>query len=553
MVNRLGWSLLAFLFLVSVAEAGGRYDNRKYGFTITSPDKWSRIPAKPTEKWIVARFKSNRSYPTPDGWSEHSPVIKVILFPNKTETGTGSLGKTEGEKEKPKVTITFVNPFKNYKDYLKGNFSGGGYFISNETQGKQGGTPVTRLEIKVEKLAQYGEQRIITWVFHAPIGDFAVQVDILESKYAKVAPLVLGALKSFRIIKRDSRLADTEEDQIDGPIVLELGKELTPAERKQKRIDYTEKIFKKAKQDLPPGWKVFNTKHFLVIYHTSTAKAQRYANQAEVFRCWLNKNFDKIGEEHVCRCILRVCKNWEEEKTYRSASSGAWSFSNREITTNVSGDDRQSEFEYINTTVLHKFFSDKNELLWRGLPYWLERGLDQYLGTAIASGKRLNFKPDSWEKECLRTGRREGRLMDLKELMLSTSKESGNDWDDQRVFRAQCGSIVRFLFGPGRRGRTKGIVYKYIDELMTILIEKEKEEEKRRAEARKKAAEEGDDEPMTEEEEEEAYKKRKEGQSNEAWYAEKRKILKQCMDKTFKGWSDRDWKIFDISWSKWAK
>ncbi|MHC4598030.1 MAG: hypothetical protein ACYS47_03400 [Planctomycetota bacterium] len=551
MVKRLGCSVLLVLFFANLAEAGGRYDNRKYGFSIVAPAKWSRIPTKPNEKWIVARFKSNREYPVPgNDWGEtHSPFMKVILFPKKTEKETGSLDAKEGEKD-TKVKITFVNPYKTYRDYLKGNFSGGGYYVSKETQGKQGGVPVTRLEIKVEKLAQYGPQRIITWVFHAPIGDFAVQTDVLEGRFVKLASMILGSLKSFRIIKRDAKLA-AEDDDVGPDIEIDFGKKTTPAERKKKRIEYTERVFKKAKKDLPPGWNTFDTKHFLVIYHTPVSKAQKYANQAEVFRCWLNKNFDRIGTQHVCKCILRICKNWEEEKSYRSSSYDVFSFANREITTNVEGGDKKWEFEYINTRILHKFFADKNELLWQGLPYWLERGLDQYLGTAIAHGKRLVFKPDSWEKENLRDGRRNGQLMKLKDLMLCTSKDSGSDWDEQAVFRAQCGSVVRFLSGPGNRGRTKGIIYTYLAELLTILEEIEREEEKKREEARKKAGE--DDGPKTEEEEEEDYKKRKEGSSSSAWFAKKKKILEQTMEKTFTGWRDREWKAFDFAWSKWAK
>ena len=47
MLNRLGWSIVLFLFFANLAEAGGRYDNRKYGFSIVAPDKWPRLPMQP--------------------------------------------------------------------------------------------------------------------------------------------------------------------------------------------------------------------------------------------------------------------------------------------------------------------------------------------------------------------------------------------------------------------------------------------------------------------------------------------------------------------------
>ena len=70
--------------------------------------------------------------------------------------------------------------------------------------------------------------------------------------------------------------------------------------------------------DLPAGWKHFETKNFMVVYHTSKNKASRYSKQAEACWKWLDKNFGKVGDQHVCKCILRVCKNWDEEKIYRT-------------------------------------------------------------------------------------------------------------------------------------------------------------------------------------------------------------------------------------------
>jgi hypothetical protein len=547
MLNRLGWSIVLFLFFANLAEAGGRYNNHKYGFSIVAPDKWPRIPTQPDEKWVVARFKSKRSYPCADGWTDHTPTMKVILFMKEKEKTTGSLDKKEGEKEKPKITITFTNPYKDYKDYLKKNFYGGGYYISSEKQGKQGGTPVTRLEIKVEKLARYGKQRIITWIFHAPLGDFAVQTDVLEDKYVKLAPAIFNALKSFRIIKR--KLGEAEaEGQVDSPVVIEVGKETTPEDRKKERIEFTKKAFKKAKRDLPPGWKTMETKHFLVIYHTPTSKAVRFANQAQVLRTWLEKHFDRIGDEHVSRCILRICKNEEEERAYSSSSSfgGGWSFSNREIVTNVSSFDRKWEFRKINRSVLNRFLGDKNpELSW-SLPYWLDTGFDQYFATAMAKGKRLVFAPDSDEKVSLRQGRKQGKLLPIKELMLSTREDTGKGWEDWEMFQAQCGSVVRFLFGPGNRGKTKDILFTYMGNILSILEEKEKAAAKKREEEKKKGEKKG---PKTEEEEEEDFKKKKAAGSSKEWLLRKREMLNETMKRTFDTWSSRDWKMLDRAWN----
>ncbi|MHC5035937.1 MAG: hypothetical protein ACYTHM_01350 [Planctomycetota bacterium] len=531
---------LAFVFS-GIAQAQSRYNNQKYGFSIVPPEKWTRIPVRPTEKWIVARFKSKKEYETAEG-ARHCPTMKVILFPKAKGKPTGSLGGAEKEPSIEDLLKKLSNPYKTYREYLKGNFHQGGYFVSKDDPGKVGKLPVTMLEIKVEKLAYYGKQRFITWVFHAPIGDFAVETGVLEKQFKKLSSPIYASLKTFAVIKRVEGAEDGE-----GDTGIRLAAK-TPEERKKQRIKYVENVFEKARSDLPPGWKVMEKKHFLVIYHTPDSKAIKYSNQADVFRSWLDKNFGKIGKEYCGRCILRICKDWDEEKVYRDQSVSGFSFENREITTNVSSEDRAFEFEWINKRVLHKFFSDKNELLWEGLPFWLEKGLDQYLGTAIARGKRLVFKPDRWEKENLTEGRRNDKLRALKDLMLMTSDDVGNNRDDMQIFLAQCGSVIRYFFGPGNKGFTKDLVFKYIENLIAILEEREKKEEE---ELRKRIKKSG--EPMTEEEEEEEYKKRRKAQSKAEWFRKKKEVLEETYKRTFSKWKDQHWTVLNNNWKAFAK
>ncbi len=547
------FALFVFLSLVSLAEG---YDNRKYGFSINPPEKWVRLPIKPEEKWIVAKFKSDRSYPTEGGY-EHTPMMKVILFPaQKPEDEEGKEGG-DGEPDIVEILKAFSNPYKDYKDYLKKNFDAGGYFVSSEKDEKYGSITVTKLEITVEKLARYGKQRIVTWIFHTRIGDFAVETDLMETYVGKLAPAVLSSLNTFKTIKRDKSAAKEEEEEAERikAAVKNRGKALTPEERKKARMEAAERILAKAKQDLPAGWAWFDTEHFLVVYHTPRTKADRSANQAESCRAWLNATFGHIGTEYCPRCVLRVCKNWDEEKAYRDSSAGTWAFENREITTNVESGEKKFEFEYINRMIVHKFFSDKNELLWEGLPLWLEKGLDQYIGTAIAKGKQLMFEPDNWERDRIKEARKQGNLMKIKDLLLKADVSSFGSWnsDSGQAYLAQCGSLVRYFMGPGNKDMTKDVIFKYLKNLITILEEKEKEREKQIKAAMEREAKEGDDRPMTEEEEEEEFRKRKASGSMEAFLREKRDILDKSLSETFKGWKDPHWQALNDSWNAWSK
>jgi hypothetical protein len=450
--------------------------------------------------------------------------MKVIFFPRKVSGAGGS---------------SVENPYTDYKDYLKENIGEGSYKIESENQIRSDDISASEIRISTLSWSKYGERIVLTWVFHAPQGEFALETDVLKDRFPKLKSLILAALRTFTVFKPGESEGDQEKQ-------IPLSK-MTPEQRKEWRIATTEKIFEKAKADLPAGWGHFETKNFLVIHHTSKNKAMRYSKQAEACWKWLDKKFGKVGDEHVCKCILRVCENWDEEKIYRSGSDNATKFTNREITTNVDSEEKRGEFEWINRRVMAKYFSDKNPELWEAMPFWMDEGLAQYVGTSVARGGRLVFRPDMWERETLRDARKTDSVLHVKKLILEYRREIHGGQAPKHVL-AQCGSVVRYLFGPGNRGYTKGLIFRYIRNLLEAL-----------AEHQKNKSEEIRSTLLNSEE----LKKKSEAELEKevqrimdltgSWAMAKTKVLKMVFERTFKGWTDATWNGFDKSWQQFSR
>ncbi len=547
MTSRVRWlSILALAhFLVPCAlYAQAPHVDKKVGFQMRPPQGWGQIPVKVEEKWIVAKWQSDKKYEGKEaGIPPHVPLMRVIVFEKAKKEVTSEGGGIE-VKEGASVSIGLEAPYLDYKDYLKRNFSDGGFFISAEEQGTSGGAPVTMIEVKVEKLTYTGKKRILAWVFKADFGEIAVEVDSLEDKYDKLKPIYLGALKTFKLIPRDPTLQSGDEIDTGAKVKITDGKEETPEEQKKRRMESQEKVFKKAIADLPKDWTHKRTAHYLILIHSKPQFADKVAAHAEAVRDWLDKNFGDVGKGYVQHGIIRICKDTDEENAFRKSSGDSYSSENREAVLSAdSSSGKAYEFEYLGKALLQQYFHDKNEMLYRSMPPWLEIGLSEYLGTAQLKGRSLVFEPDQNEMVRMRDGRRGDKFLPVKELFSVTGKDLWTGENGMYIY-AQCTSMVRFILGPGaRQKKTAGLVRNYIADLLAVV---EAEEAKEKEERKKK---EGAGGPKTEEEEEAEFRKRR----AESWDKKEKDLLGNVFQKSFGEWSDGDWNALQSAWEKTSK
>ena len=117
------------------AAPGAYHEDEKLGYKVKYPKGWRFIAMGADEKWIAAKFLSDKSCFWTDketgSSAEYKPVMQVITFIDDVVKKRGI--ETE-EGEDGTTYLSFNNPYKNYQDFLKKTFSGGGWFISSEEE-----------------------------------------------------------------------------------------------------------------------------------------------------------------------------------------------------------------------------------------------------------------------------------------------------------------------------------------------------------------------------------------------------------------------------------
>jgi hypothetical protein len=526
---------------------GGEHEDERFGYKIRPPKDWASIPVKVNEGWLIAKFLSDRAYYYTEkgGWTyEHKPELMVIAFVDEVVKQKGP----KVEKPDEDTTIyTFQNRYKDYQDYLRNTYSGGGFYISAEEESQVGDVPVTCYEIKVEKLVRNGPKRIITWVFHVPDVDIAVQIEVLENHYKKVKSTIDRTLKSFRAIPRVGELPG--EQASSGGFTFWISTsaldELSLEERTKKRREQCERQHDLAIEALPPDWEHTKEKGFLVLSNVDLKYGKRLADQASVIMDWLNKNFSYIGpDEYIREPILRVCKSRDEEYSY-SRGGGGWGGTSLEFVTNKEDGGSQSfEFEWINGRVASHWFQDRDRELYWAMPEWIQRGLEQLLAHSSAKGSKLRFYPDEWSRDEMREAVREGRIISPKQLMTMSRTELW-DRDGASFWSAlqQSESFVYFLLaGDGSsNSKYREIIHSYLTALEISLTEMREKEKAEQAEGGS-----GEDEkPQTAEEEEERFRKRREQLRDQ-----EKTLLEDVFQRTFHSWDEKDWERLEKDYLK---
>jgi hypothetical protein len=523
---------------------GGMHSDPRFGFKVRPPKEWLGIPVKIDEGWLIAKYLSKRTYLYHDktgGWTyEFKPEMMVIAFIEEVVKKEGPDVETEDNV----TTITWTNRYEDYPDYLKKTYRGGGYYISKEEKKKINGVSTTCLEIRVEKLARGGPKRILTWIYHLPDVDIAIQIEVLEEDFKKLKNTVERTLKSFKAIERTGALPTEQaaNSSIFRFVSLSEQEKMTPDERRDQRVRQTEDRHRKTIDSLTEGWSAKRIGRFLTVSNCDVKYSKRIAAQVEAVWKWLDKTFPFVGpEEYVREPILRVCKTSAEERSYSRGGGSAWGGIGLEFVTNREDGGKLSfENGWVSQRMLRHWFQDRDRDLFWALPEWLDYGLSSLAENSNAKGSKLRFYPDTWARDDLRKAAREGRLKNPRDLMQMSRTELRGEggqgmWNTLRESEA----FVYFLLAGGgeKNKKFREIIPSYLHHLKGVLEEVEEKED----EARPVAA----SAPTTEEEEEERFRGRRENLRDR-----EKENIEEVFRRTFADWSDADWKSLERAYFK---
>lgn len=532
-------SLAAALLLAASAFAD--HKDARIGFSIQTPREWNAIPQKADEAWLVANFQSNKPffYTEKGGWtSEHKPDMQAIAFVSEQIKERAKVEKKKDKKGNDVLYVEFVSPYKDYKDYMARRYTGGGWFIDKEEKIKVGDVDVTAIEIRVEKLSYDGPKHIVTWIYHLPDVDVAVQFEVLRDSWPKVKAEVTRCLKSFKTIPRSGEALVREVSTGRKLSILEAD-ELTPEERKGWRVSEEQSFHERAGKGLPAGWNSKKFGRFLVVYSCDEKFAKKVADQAEGVWGWLDATFPFVGEKEYVRApVLRICKDTDEMRQFQKA--GDWSWNNLEIVTCQDyGGATSWTLGAVNQGILSVWFGDRDRELYWAMPAWLSGGLSEVVAQARVDKGRIEFQRDDWNRDEVRSMVKEGRAKRPRDLMMLTNTElfagkAENFWD----VHGQSQAFVTFLAtGPAaKNAKTRGFLADYVKSLKSVQLEVKarKEAEKAAGKGEKPA------QPKTEEEEEKLFRDQAQG-----YKQAESDVLEKAFRNAFGGWSDKDWDQFE--------
>lgn len=548
----LGFGVAAGLLATAVRPPTAAADIHKddeYGYSILVPQGWREIPIAVDEKYIVLKYQCDREYSDKiEGYTQR-PDLKVIVFDPK---GTKKADVTEAEGVR---RITIENPYKNFKEWVKSDAQGGRY-ISEEKETTVNGLTTTWYEVKYEKLTvpRHG----IAFVYHTEDVDFCATIEVLEQHWEKLKPLLLTTMKSFKVIPRKAagkvgQAATTGEGGAAPTPPVDTAK-LTPEERAKARQQRFERDLKTATDRLPDGWTVKRSKNYVALTHVDDKYTSKILELAESVRAWAETNLGYFGDGVAGSDMFRICKDQAEERSFTdlSSRSGGWS---SEIV--ISKDDGLSEIQWIAYKVFSRWVADKNPRMRYGMPPWLDRGLDAFMGAAYPRGGKLEFRPDGDLIVALKLAAKFKQLIPVREMVQLTSTELMKKFEDmqgtgkgnaeaQEMLKhkmspwQQTAGFIRFLMqGPGRTNpRTKDLLKNYVLALDEVL--RGDDEKPLEAGAMPAAA-------KTEEEEEEQFKNRQ-----NYWQDRQKDLLKAVYDKVFGQWTEADWAALERSYAAFA-
>ena len=541
---------LAFVARGLASPGPGDHEDARLGFRMSTPRGWEPIAQNVEERWIVGKYLSDKTDHFTDksnGYTfSHKPDLTIIAFVAEAVRERESVVEKKGKDGEKQITVTLVNPFKDYMDFMKRRYTGGGFFKTSEEEIQVGDVRTTCIEIKVDKGSNEGPKRITTWIYHLQDVDVAVQFETLEDAYPKLQSEFQRCLKSFKPIPRTVGKLFEGPSTAGAPASFSEIEKMSPEERKQYRQGLEKQAHERATETAPRGWNVSQIGRFLVINHSDEKFAKSTVADLEAQWKWLDATFGFLGErEYVRSPILRVCKDWPEMETYFKEGVSRDS-RNLEIVT--CPDRPKSEEEaftrWLNVInngmstgyqMMSIWFRDRDPNTWQAMPAWLAVALEDALTTGRVKAGKLVYKLEDWERDRLREEGRKQDLTGAKDLMLMSSESFSG-----LTPRLQADALVQLYLSDAasKNKKMKDLLPTYMRNLAQVARAIDQEEEAAQEGKKATAA-------KTEEEEDAQYKEK-----GQRYKRIEKRLLEETLNKTFEGWSKKDWDLLETAYGE---
>lgn len=529
----------------SPARAEEHKDER-LGYSVQFPKKWNKRPVASDERWVVAKFESDREFEASDPkgnfWLRHRPYLDVVVIPLSLEDRKGG---TVSKDETGKVKVTLAAPWTDLKEYLEKNLSGseGGFFFSQEEEATVNGLKVMQYEVTIEKLVDQ-PKKVWGWAWYTEDAIYGIVGESLIRFEDKVKPDLLACMKSFKAFPRKGVLPGAEHTGED-VVVVDRDEDVDDDTLQRRREEAATRRLIRIKETLASDWTVKESKNFVAVSHSDAKYTKSVLDHAEALRGWLDENLGFVGSGYCGRVIIRVCADRDEYEAF--TKTGGWSPERVEVTTYKDKEGwNEGQMTSLNYGIWSIWSRDRNQTLAWSSPAWISGGLSDLIGTAVSKGSKIEFRPSTWDKVQMATMRRDGKLLQAKSFFTMTSDTLWGEWANHQ----QASVFVRFLVVGGARksAKFKGLFADYMRALVFEVDEREAASAKARKESEKAAKEKGADAgPKSEEEEDRLIRERQ-----QSWRKQEGEFLEKVLARACPGWTAKDWEALNsVYWKEY--
>ncbi|MFN0205752.1 MAG: hypothetical protein ACKVS6_05505 [Planctomycetota bacterium] len=329
MFNKLTKSIFTILLVASAiapfASAQGRkamaekpYADTRFGYQVTSFDKWTTVPPEPSERYLVMKFVSPSDIIDPKILVSHTPYFEILKF-DPTGKSASLLDREEGNKEKdgPKTgdgpksgedsepinmkDIQEKMAYKTFEQYL-GKASG------MQMMGKAETKKFGKLSAKVYNFKEVTSFKL--FIRHYAVAftndkkeEIVLHYSIMERAFEEWKELFDRSVLSFKFIKVDEK----KDSDLDA---------MTPLQR-------SEAVHKE--DCARTGWRFEKTEHYFIKFSIDNDKfVKECKERIEAIRKVFVKEFgDRELTEYP---VVRICKNFDEYGNYGGPGGSAGYF-----------------------------------------------------------------------------------------------------------------------------------------------------------------------------------------------------------------------------------
>lgn len=459
---------------------GRKWTHEQYGVQMMIPKGYATVPLQVDEKWISAKFLSDKSYisKSKEFSQEHRALMRIVIFSESAKKKSGT-EVHETEDGKTLIGIGSV-PYQGYRDYVKRHRKG--FFFSREDETKIAGEDALFCEVQVHRSEP--KLHLYSMVVRRPTFEIAVEFEVLEDRLDKVKKQCIDSLRSLRF--------SAPAVEASAPITGGGGKTKRTStklwsafrdewrkrpkkERDEIRKDMEKRHHEATRGTTPEDWSISESKHFMIVSHASPKFTKQMTEGAELFYKWCEKEFGSLGDDYVRRPVLRLCKDYDEYKAFHFDSSNetGWSFTggDREIGTyydNYNGSSGR-DVSVLFSGILQHFLQERDSYIISYTPYWLTWSLNDYVSECYVKGRKLDFRVGDMVRDEARALHRDGKLPKLQELMsMSESQFNAMLKKDMRN-RYAVSQALRYVIGPGAKDKSfKKFLKRYFEAAITV-------------------------------------------------------------------------------------